>query len=1044
MTSAPDHGSRGAPREVLLLPDAGQATGLAPDGTLFLVPEGGELRCLDDTGRELWTAPAPPGGGRRPPAAAWSPDGSELLVLSDGAVRAYDGDTGEPRPLPAEFTAAPDARALAVSPDGLRVVCPRDRGGVLVHHRGTMTVHSLPTVDRAVGFVWDPQGRQLCVATASALQLWNVSRVRMDFSPCGGRQAITAVAWSPDREYLAFCDAEGAHLVHRSTGRITASAPAGGPALGLAFSRTGQFLAVATAWQVTVHDRSLDVVTRIPAALEDPAHFSASASGRLLLRAADGTGLWELPDSQAQATRRPTSTNLRRWTAAMCRSVGRDVPSYAGGAPRLGAFSLLHTAGAGALAPGFAWTGGPGGHVHEMAPGVLAARTVGTPGVLWTAAADTGPGGALDIEAAPDAPRVAVATRGGGRPVRVLDSRDGRLLATLPGGQGPAWDPTGTMLAVPEPGPDPTHLYVHTPGAPQRPPLSRLAADGLGRPAWSPDGTLLAAGTRGAVLLWRMPEFSRTEPRLSRSSGAFLTRVAWSPDGGRLAATPAAGGGPLVVWSTDTWQVFREFGTPGGRGWAPALAWSPDGSLLAAPAAGENTPVAEVWDVNRGTVVMTLDPAGAVRGHLWTVRWSPGGDRLVTTYGDGRTLLWQVISGRGQDTAGPVLRLPPAELAELGAASAGAGGGVPLSALADIVDLLRPAPTGSLRLLYGSRSARALRALGWPAAARPALTAVVAAGLRPDPRYLPPPGIRAAELRDALESGLGGADTRPEPHGVRPADVAHALERLRHEVLPLLALLGPDAVRQDPGLVKRLVTEPAAAGAPVVRRRPRFGGRAPVPAGDLVAGPAAAGAPASLARHGPPDRVLPSQLAMPDAVLDFLWAQDALLYRTRRGDPPRVHRDAVLVLDTGAAAHGQVGSALRLSAFLLAEALIGAGRALDLVPLSGRGEPVRLARTADLRCLWETVPPAPPRPERAAELAARSAQRLADPVSGTPRAVLFTHAHQPRLPLRDALTVRVHYPGHPVPVPDPNSWMLPPDPPREALYAVLGALLGEL
>ncbi|MGW0818182.1 hypothetical protein ACWD00_34085 [Streptomyces viridiviolaceus] len=125
-----------------------------------------------------------------------------------------------------------------------------------------------------------------------------------------------------------------------------------------------------------------------------------------------------------------------------------------------------------------------------------------------------------------------------------------------------------------------------------------------------------------------------------------------------------------------------------------------------------------------------------------------------------------------------------------------------------------------------------------------------------------------------------------------------------------------------------------------------------------------------------------------------------------------------------------MGSGLRLCAHLTAAALLEAGRAVALARLDGRAAPARLTSPADLRPLWTPVPSEPADPSRAAGLARDAARALAAVESGEPRALLLTHVHEPRLPLPGSLTLRVHYPHHPVPPDGPDTWVLPPSPNR--------------
>ncbi|WP_037677805.1 hypothetical protein [Streptomyces griseus] len=1093
MTSpAPSDGR--APQRRWFRADSAHYGSLSPDGTLFLRTEGTTVEAVDDSGRRLWSASldaSGEGGGQDTGTASgvWAPDASEVLVFLGGWGHLLDADTGAERSrLPAVRGTA--GQAAAVSPDGLRTALLSDPRTVTVHHRRTRATVHLPVGDEVCDLVWDPGGRLLCVATPTALQLWNPTSRDPSATPCSGRTALHAVAWSPDRRTLAFADAEGVHLVdaHGTAPAISANAPS---VYGLGFSRTGRHLAVAGSGGVLVLDRELSPVAHIPGSPRLPADFSACAAGRLLVRTEqDGTAghaLWELPDTVEPASGRRTDAALQRWVAAMCGSVGRRVPEP-GESPalRTGPPRPLGT-GRDLPMPAFAWVT-DGASAGELRPGLVALRrpAPGEPSrttqpngstptrpprtdePVWTAELPIArAGGAVDIEASAEAldperadspgAALAVATHRGTAELTVLDAATGTVRARLPGGQAPVWCPTGGgRLVVPEPGRQPAHLYLYELGEPPSATtaVSRFVRGRVGRPAWSPDGRLLAAGTSGEVLLWRMPEFALSSPRLRLPPRAFGTRVAWSPDGRRLAATCDAGSGPIVVWDTSDWQIQRELGAPGGIGWAPALAWSPDGSLLAAPGPGRSTSTVQIWDVAEASVVLTLEPP-RVRGQLWSVRWSPDGRRIATTYGGGTTLVWELLTA-GRAPSAP-LPLPAHRLAELGTAAVAADAAVPLSTLTELLTLLAPGPAdpsgpaaggtpaGLTELLYGARAARALRALDWPPAAHPALAAVTATQLPSDSRYAAPSAVPAAELRSALERGLGGAAQDAPEHGHAAGALAAALERTRTRLLPALRLLGPDAVRQDPGLVHRVAQGLGRQGPGPDGRHPVPGLRLPAsPVGDEITGPTAAGAPAGLVRHGPPDRMVPSQLALPDDVLGPLYTQEALLYRTRRGAAPPATRNAVLVLDTGPAAHGQVGTCLRVCAHALAEALLRAGRRVELLQLNGLSGPLPLAGPAELRALWQLSPPAPPDPVRAAERAAAALRRLEGGTLGTPRAVLLTHPHQRRLGLPGLLTVRVHYPGVPTTTDERDCWTLAPDPEPERLTAVLASLLAEL
>lgn len=1057
---------------------------LSADGSMVVRADGSRLYAVDEQGHTVWTAAKPPSGVAR---LVWSPGGEVVVLTAGGAVAVHDGDTGVLRAADEEQTAAaasfgPGSAGPVVTGDGLRIAYPVGDGVAVRHRSGAVPGQRLPVREQITGLAWDAAGRLLCVATPQALRWWNPALRQPNRPALAGRSGLSAVACSPVDATVAFADAAGVHLLYAGTDGPHASAEPGAPVVALAFSPSGRSLVAATTERVLVFplDHGLDRSVSLPAAPRTAGDFDMSACGRFLVRCAErgesGTALWELSDAQAQPSAHRPAARLRRWAAAMCASVGRALPLPGDTAPSAGPPVVLAPSGGGSAAPGFAW-GEDGRYVYEPRPGTLAARHPDLREELWTADVPTGEHGAYDLEISP-APggSLAVATRSGAVPLTVVSVRRGAVRTTVPGGQAPAWSPVDAdRLAVPEPGPAPTHLFVYDVSQGTR--LSSHVRTHVGRPAWSPDGRLLTAGTRGGVLMWRMPEFSRTRPVLPLPAAAFATRVAWSPDGTRLAVTPSAGQGPLTVWDCGTWQIQRELGAPGGIAWAPALAWSPDGTLLAAPGPGEGTALVQVWDVSAAAVVLTLEPPSPVSGHLWSVRWSPDGRRLATTYRGGTTLLWEIRPRRGGASPAAAglgasgapapeardprrnalataphraLPLQPAALAGLGAAAAAAGAAVPLSALAELAGVLTPLEPDAADATrpHDSRAAAALRSLQWPPAARAALTAVVAAQLPPDSRFAPPEHVRPAELRDALEWGLRGAPVPPLVARVPTSDVAAALERTRGDLLPTLRLLGPDALARDPGLALSLTRGLVRDMDAAVRRRRSTGTDRSVPAGDETDGPAAQGVPAGLVRSGSPDRLVPSHQALPDDVLDALDAQDALLYRTRRGTAPEAASGgAALVLDTGPGAHGQVGTCLRVCAHILADTLLRAGRGVELLHLGTAECGRRLLRPTDLRLLWLPTPATAPGPPSAAHTGHRvraTLARLSDSAAASPRAVMLTHPYEPRLDVPGTLTLRVHYPGRPVRTAEPDCWTLSPTPRPERLRAVLDTMLAAL
>jgi WD40 repeat protein len=107
--------------------------------------------------------------------------------------------------------------------------------------------------------------------------------------------------------------------------------------------------------------------------------------------------------------------------------------------------------------------------------------------------------------------------------------------------------------------------------------------------------------------------------------------VAFSPDGTGLEAT-GSGDHTGRIWDAHTGSQHRSIGSYRDPIWS--LAWTPDGDRLVF-ATGDGT--VRVWDVTR------LREVAELRGHdqsTWSVTVSPDGTRAVTGSGDTTARIW--------------------------------------------------------------------------------------------------------------------------------------------------------------------------------------------------------------------------------------------------------------------------------------------------------------------------------------------------------------------------------------------------------------------
>jgi WD40 repeat protein/serine/threonine protein kinase/Leucine-rich repeat (LRR) protein len=253
----------------------------------------------------------------------------------------------------------------------------------------------------------------------------------------------------------------------------------------------------------------------------------------------------------------------------------------------------------------------------------------GTPGADWEHG--TGP---QSVAWSPDAHRLVT---GGGEIIRTWDA-DGNsqgelVFDTHSNGNPVAWSPNGQYLAS-----------VYSRGVrlwqPDGTPDSVFKDDVSGGfIAWSPSGTTIAFGTYDNLVLVNVDGTPGVD-RHSPPPPVEFNAVSWRPDSNQLAS--AGGDATIRLWEAD--------GTPGlvldeHPGVVHAIAWSPDGKRLAS---AEDDETLRLWQAD-GT------PGPIFKGHtsdIMSVAWSPDGEWIATgsREPDISIRLW-----KPDGTAGPVL-----------------------------------------------------------------------------------------------------------------------------------------------------------------------------------------------------------------------------------------------------------------------------------------------------------------------------------------------------------------------------------------------------
>jgi hypothetical protein len=182
--------------------------------------------------------------------------------------------------------------------------------------------------------------------------------------------------------------------------------------------------------------------------------------------------------------------------------------------------------------------------------------------------------------------------------------------------------------------------------------------------AWSPDSRyIVSGGADETVRVWHATTLETVQTYSTHfgwfypsfNPRPYIYVVAWSPNGQLIAS--AGTGTKMHVWKALTGDTERVYPHP-----TPflrfasihALAWSPNGtriaSICSSDVANVRQKIVRIWDVASGQELLPYPmPTGFSNGALTetsALAWSPDGQSIASTTGDGTIYIWNANTGK--------------------------------------------------------------------------------------------------------------------------------------------------------------------------------------------------------------------------------------------------------------------------------------------------------------------------------------------------------------------------------------------------------------
>jgi WD40 repeat protein len=930
---------------------------------------------------------------------SWSPDGRWLASgAQDATTRIWDSEAGRERlrlgghtELVWSVSWSPDGRRLA---SGSWDLSARIWDAETGQERRRLDGHT----SWVLSVSWSPDGRWLASGSAdNSVRVWNAEtgqeRDRLD----GHTHWVESVSWSPDGRWLAsgssdstirIWDAHTGQERRKLEGRTN-------QVYSVSWSPDGRWLASGSADKtVRIWDGDTGEERR---GLEGHTHtvysVSWSPDGRHLASGSsdDTVRIWDVSDLAPASRPIAGDDAVAAYVARQALTVGRRpeltaVPLWVPHLPESGAdcLGVLRGTGAESREVSLALLAGGRRLVSGSPDGLIRVWELATGAPLWLGNTKHDERVA-DVAGSPDGRWLASASFDNS--VRIWNCDTGherrRIGDYTSWVYSVSWSPDGRWLAAGSAGDSTVRIWDAQSG--QERALARESTAAGRFVSWSPDGCWLAVGDYDSTIRIWDTRMGHVQRRLFGHTEG-VTSVSWSPDGRRLAS--GSYDKTVRIWDSETGQERRLLMGP--TEFVLSVLWSPDGRLLAS---GSNDAAIQLWDAETGEEVYRFT---FKEKYVWRLAWSPDGAFLASSHSGDVFRFWD--TRRFAVSRPATVNLPPIprELAVLPSALAalhGIGLHPPLSLVRDLLRLTASIPVeGPASALAALPGLRKLAALRWPTAARVGLVAWLLRRV-PMQGWEPPAQVDRAQLRDHLSAILAGESITPQSPGLPLVPLQQAIAGVDDRLLTLLAMLGPHAVAADPALILRLSRKLPALPSLAESRRRLLGLRLNLDGEGYAQGQGPGSERAGVQRRGDLRSLVPSQLALPEAVLQARQARGELLFRAKAGrEPPRL-RAAVLLLDVSPASFGPVEATTRLAAYVLASTLLQARLPVWLVTAGGQGTASLLEQPADLVDLWTRRTLDPPQPARSLAAARALRATLVGESAIEPVIVLLAQAH---------------------------------------------------